>query len=269
MQRINKLVIEKIIIFSIIAILVVGGYFAYQYYQEKTLDDFDEDVKIGELEDKIPLQCESGEWTEFPDYTKTGNFTPFQGNATLKMKDSDSFTSEDDATFFTTDENYSLAFFTDKVVWIEGLEIGTGDKPEIYVKKIKCVGKEANRDIQAQRQRLMKYLDANIDSIALEKSKKSTWQIDTFYFVNDNDLYVEYESPASIVGDEPYDAHLWLIRATELERSVPVIETLAYIQEDETDPDKNIVRRGEDLYKDVTGMTVYEFDTDANRWVMQ
>ncbi|MFA6383023.1 MAG: hypothetical protein WCX17_01195 [Parcubacteria group bacterium] len=269
MNKNNKLIKQKAIVFSIIIILVAGGYFLYQYYQKKTAAEFAVEEKISEFENKIPLQCENGEWTEFPDYAQAGNFPEFKGNATLKMKDAENFTDADGADFFTTDENYSLAFFADKAVRIEGLNISSSSKKEIYVKRIKCVGKEADPEIQSQRQNLMKYLSANINSLALEKSAVDAWQINTFYFVNDNDIYVEYESLGSVGGDEPYDGRLWLIRATKLERTIPAIETLAYIREDAKDPSKNILKQGTDLYKDATGMAVYELNDDATRWVMQ
>lgn len=269
MAKNNELVKQKIIIFLIIIILIVAGYFLYQYYQKKTLTDFNSDVQMSDFEDKIPLQCEKGEWIEFPDYAQAGNFPEFKDNATLKMKDTDNFTNKDGSISFTTDENYSLAFFSDKAVRIEGSDISSDDKKEVYVKRIKCVGEEANVDIQTQRQNLMNYISANINSLALEKSTGDAWQINTFYFVNNSDLYIEYESLGSVGGDDPYDGRLWLIRATKLERQIPVIETLAYIQEDADDPDKNILKQGKDLYKDSTGMAVYEFDVDANKWIMQ
>lgn len=269
MSKNNELIKQKILVFLIIIVLIAGGYFLYQYYQKKTLSSFNSEVQMSDFEDKIPLQCESGEWTEFPDYAQIGNFPEFKGNATLKMQTGDQFTNEDGSTTFTTDENYSLAFFTDKTVYIEGSDISAAGKKEIYVKRIKCVGEEANSDIQSQRQNLMNYISANINALALEKSLNGAWQINTFYFASDSDLYVEYESPQSVGGDKPYDGRLWLIRAAKLERPAPVIETLAYIQEDENDPDKNILKQGTDIYKDATGMAVYEFDEEANRWAMQ
>jgi len=269
MNKDSELKKQKILVLLIIIVLIIGGYFAFQYYQKKSLESFNSDNQMSDFENKIPLQCENGDWTEFPDYAQAGNFSQFKGSTILKMPSADQFTNADSSIAFTTDENYSLAFFADKSVYIEGPDISSGDKKEIYVKRIKCVGEEANADIQSQRQNLMNYISANINSLALEKSANSGWQINTFYFVNDTDLYVEYESPESVGGDKPYDGHLWLIRATKLERPVPVIETLAYIQEDENDPDKNILKQGTDLYKNATGMATYEFDTDANKWVMQ
>lgn len=269
MKKNNSLLEQKIKLFLGVAIVILAGYFAYQFYQAKTLEEFNNEIVISDLEDKIPLQCESGEWTEFPDYSGTGKFPEFKGNVTLKMVGPDRFTNEDGSIVFTTDEKYSLAFFSDKALWVEGSELDSEKEKKVYVKKIKCVGKEADAEIQGQRQNLMRYINENIDSLALEKSPNGKWLVATFYFVNDTDLYVEYESAESILGDGPYDAHLWLIRVSKLERQVPVIETLAYIQEDEEDPEKNIVKQGTDIYADATGMATYEFNEDANRWVMQ
>lgn len=260
---------KKIYIYLAVAILIIGGYFFYTIYQKKQDVAFVEDTQVTDFEDAMPAQCEDGEWTEFPDYGKTGNFVEYKDNANLTSESADKFTSKDGSISFVTDSNYSLTFFVDRDVRIEGVNIGTQGKQEIYVKRIKCVGKEANVDIKTQRQNLMKYISGNIDSLAMEKSKGGAWQVGTFYFANDTDVYVEYESAGSIIGDSPYDARLWLIRASKMDSGVPVIETLAYIQEDESDPDKNIVKVGQDLYKDADNMTVYEFDSDSKSWVLQ
>jgi hypothetical protein len=154
----------------------------------------------------------------------------------------------------------------DREVRIEGYDMGEKGK---YVQKVKCVGEESDKDIQAERRKLMNYISDNLDSIALEKSSKSPWQINSFYFVNNSDLYVEYESPESLGEEAQYDGHLWLIRATKLDRSIPEIETLAYIQEDDEDPAMNVLKVGEDLYKDTINMTIYEYDEDVAQWVLQ
>jgi hypothetical protein len=250
--------------FALAAMTLIGGFYAYQFYAEKQIAK--EDV-IDTFEEAIPSKCENGEWIVFPDLDNSGQYEKFSENARIRyLKDGDRFTDAEGRLDFSTDKEYSLFFFMDRDVRIEGYDMG---KQEKYVQKIKCVGEEANKDIQNQRRKLMSYISENIDSIALEKSPNSPWKIDSFYFVNDADLYVEYESAASLGGDGPYDARLWLIRATKLERSVPVIETLAYIQEDENDPDKNILKIGEDLYRDSSNMTIYEYDEDAKQWVLQ
>lgn len=260
---------KKIYVYVLTASLIGGGYFLYALYQKKQDADFAQEVLVSDFEDMIPSRCENGEWTEFPDYGKSGNFSEYKGNANIKSTSVDTFTNQDGSLFFTTNQNYSLTFFVDREVRIEGTEIGTKSKKNIYVKRIKCVGKEANKDIQLERRNLMVYISNNIDSLAMEKSYGSVWQVQTFYFVNDVDIYVEYESLGSLGGDAPYDARLWLIRASRMGGSVPIIETLGYIQEDENDPDKNVVKVGQDLYRDAGNMMVYEFDDDKKVWTLQ
>lgn len=260
---------KKLYIYLAVVVIIIGGYFFYTIYQKKQITDFEQEVQVSDIEDKTPSQCENGQWTEFPDNGKVGKFSEYAGNANLKSNSDDKFTNQDGSISFVTDSDYSLTFFVDRDVRIEGVNIGSQSKQEIYVKRIKCVGKEANVDIKAQRQNLMKYVSDNIGTLAMEKSKGGAWQVGTFYFVNDTDVYVEYESAGSLGGDSPYDARLWLIRASKMDSGVPAIETLAYIQEDENDPDKNIVKVGQDLYKDADNMTVYEFDSDSKIWVLQ
>ncbi len=260
---------RKIYIYLAAAVLVIAGYFFYTIYQKKQSAEFELEVQVADFEDKIASQCENGEWIEFPDYSQGGKFSEYKDNVNLKSESDDEFTNQDGSIVFVTDENYSLEFFSDREVRIEGLNIGNQDNQKIYVKKIKCVGKEANADSRNQRQNLMKYVSENINSLAIENSRGGNWQVETFYFANDTDVYVEYESPGSITGDSPYDARLWLIRASKMDSSVPAIETLAYIQEDEIDPEKNVVKFGQDLYADMEDMLVYEFDNEKKSWVLQ
>lgn len=246
------------------AVILVVGFYAYKAYSVKQIEK--EDV-VDTFEETIPAKCEKGEWIVFPALESPGRYQKFSENVKIKyVKDKDKFTSEDGSKIFSTDQDYSLFFFMDRDVRIEGYDMGEKGN---YVQKIKCVGEEANKDIQAKRRKLMGYINGNINSIALEKSSQSPWQINSFYFVNDTDLYVEYESPESLSGDGQYDARLWLIRATKLDRNVPEIETLAYIQEDENDPDNNILKVGEDIYRDNINMTIYEYDEDLKQWVLQ
>lgn len=268
-RMLKKIEKKKFYAYVGVAVLFIGGYFLYTFYQKKQLADFEQDEKISDFEDKIPSQCENGQWTEFPDRVENGKFSEYKGNANLKGKSAEKFTNQDGSISFVTDGEYSLTFFADRDVRIEGFEIGKGDRREVYVKRIKCVGKEANKDVKAQRQNLMRYISGNIGTLAMEKSKGGAWQVQTFYFANDNDVYVEYESLGSIGGQSPYDARLWLVRASKMDISAPALETLAYIQEDEEDPDKNVVKSGSDLYKDADNMTVYEYDEDLKSWVLQ
>jgi hypothetical protein len=261
--------IRKTYTYLVVVIIVIAGYFFYTFYQKKQISNFEQETQISDMEDNIPSQCENGEWTEFSDYEKSGNFPEYADNANLKSGSGDGFTNEDGSILFMTGENYSLEFFVERDVRVEGINIGTSGKSKIYVKRIKCVGKEADKDIQAQRRNLMNYISKNIDELAIEKSKGGDWQILTFYFVNDSDIYIEYESSDSIGLESPYEARLWLVRVSKMGTDVPVIETLAYIQEDEEDPDKNVVKIGEDIYRDADNMSIYEFDMEANDWVLQ
>lgn len=260
---------QKIIVFGLLIILAAAGYFLYTLYQKKAVAESAKEEIVDEVENKFPAQCENGEWIEFPDYAEKGKALDYKENAGIKMTKDEEFTNEDGSVFLTTDRDYSLFFFVERDVRVEGVDISTDKKTEVYVKRIKCVGKEANKDIQAERQKLMRYISGNINAIAPEKAQNDDWQVATFYFYNDSDIYVEYESMSSVAEDVSYDGRLWLIRATKLERPVPVIETLAYIHEDAEDWEKNVVKIGEDLYSDADNMTVYEYEEEVKKWVLQ
>ena len=259
---------KKRFFFLIVAVGVI--FWCFFFYQKKQNDDFTQEQQIADVEDKIPPACEKGDWIAFPDYPQKGDFPQYIGNQKIKFIADKKFTNEDGSIVFATDENYSLTFYIDREVRIEGVETENNNGvKKVYVNKIKCIGEEADVNLQAQRQKLMKYIADNINTIAPEKSKDSKWRVQTFYFYNKTDIYVEYESPESFTGDSLYDGRLWLIRASKMDRDIPVIETLAYIQEDAEDPEKNVVKIGQDLYKDADNMTVYEFDDELNRWSLQ
>lgn len=254
---------KYIIIFIGILIVYLGFHF-YGIYEERQIV---KEAVIEEVEEKIPQNCENGEWVTFPDLENSAKNEKFAENIRIKyVEEKEIFSNEDGSKTFTTDKKYSLFFFIDRDIRVEGYKLSEN---EIYVQKIKCVGVEANKDIQSQRRKIMDYVSRNINSLALEKSDNGQWQVGTFYFANDADLYVQYETEKSFMEEAPYDSHLWLIRVSKLDRDVPVIETLAYIEENAEDPEKNILKKGEDLHKDVKNLIIYEFDEEANQWVLQ
>jgi hypothetical protein len=245
---------------AIIAIAVFGfsDYSFKKVVKENKSDTFDEN---------IPFRCENGDWIEYPDLVNPDQYEKFTGQEKFKYDEGKNiFVSADGARKFSTDKDYSLFFFIDRDTQAEGYRM---KNDEIFVKRIKCVGAEADKDVLQERRKLMNYVRDNINTLALEKAPGNDWQVMTFYFAADNDVYVQYETEGSFMEEAPYDSHLWLIRATDLDRDIPTIRTLAYIQEDMEDSNKNIVKQGEDLYRDAKNMTIYEFDDEANQWVLQ
>lgn len=264
-KKMNKKYFKREYLFLFLAILVsAAGFWGYDFYEKKKWER--EDV-IDTFEENIPLQCENGNWIEFPDLENQEQYEKFSGNEKLKYDEkNDVFLGSGNSNTFSVNSDYSLTFFMDRDVRIEGYKLPDN---QIYVKKIKCVGVEANQDVLKARRNLMNYISSNINSLALEKASKNDWQVETFYFVNDADLYVQYESEGSFLEETPYDSRLWLVRVKDMSRPVPMIETLAYIQEDADDPEKNVTKQGNDPYKDAKNLTAYEFDEDANQWVLQ
>jgi len=248
----------------IVAIALIAGFLIYDYYGR---EQWEKENVIDAFEEKFPSRCENGEWVEFPILADFEQYEKFVGNEKIKYEEQKSiFSSADGEKIFLVDEKYSLSFFMDRETRIEGRKIKDN---EIYVEKIKCVGAEADKKTVGERKKLMDYISGNINSLALEKALKNDWVVGTFYFVNDSDLYVQYESEGSFAEEAPYDSRLWLMRVSKMDRSIPVIETLAYIQEDAEDPEKNVIKQGEDLYANSKNLTIYEFDEDANGWVLQ
>lgn len=264
MNKTKKYFKSKYLFLFLAILFLVAGFWGYDSYEKKQWER--EDV-VDTFEEKIPLLCENGEWIEFPDMDNQDQYEKFSGNEKLKYDESSStFLGASGLNTFSTNKDYSLTFFMDRDTRIEGYKLPDN---QIYVKKVKCVGVEANQDILKARRNLMNYISNNINTLTLEKASKNDWQVGTFYFVNETDFYVQYESEGSFFEEAPYDSKLWLIRVKDMSRSIPTIETLAYIQEDAEDPEKNVTKQGDDLYKDAKNLTVYEFDEEVNQWVLQ
>jgi hypothetical protein len=263
-KMLKKYLKDEYIFLFLGALIVAVGVFGYSKYSFQQLAQ--EDV-VDTFEESIPAQCENSVWIEFPEMKNANQFEKFVGRDKLKYEEStDAFSGINGGRIFSTDNNYSLSFFMDRDVQMEGYVLKNG---EIYVKKVKCVGIETNKDVLQSRRNLMGYVRDNINTLAPEKPASGDWQVETFYFVNDTDVYVQYETEGSFMEEAPYDSHLWLIRASKLETATPTIETLAYIAEDAEDAQKNVLKSGQDIYSDVKNMTIYEFDADANQWILQ
>jgi hypothetical protein len=241
-----------------VAIFGVADYFYKQSSEEEVVEVFDE---------YLPAKCENGNWIEFPDPAEKEKIQEFKGQEKLKYDEAKEFFSGEDGTrVFLTDERYSLFFFIDRKIEIEGYQLKDG---AVYIKKAKCVGIEADRDVLSKRRNLMTYIRDNINDLVPEKAPNNDWQVETFYFATDTDVYVQYESEGSFMEEAPYDSRLWLVRVTNQNQVVPTIETLAYIIEDAEDSARNVVKEGVDLYKEMANMIIYEFDEEFNQWVLQ
>lgn len=264
MNKFKKYFKHKFILFLLGAAVLTAGFFGYQSYTNKQAIVSE---VIDTFEENIPAQCEKGEWIEFPDIANPTQYEKFIGNAKLQYDEQqDTFLGAEGEPIFTISDGYSLWFFMDRDVRIEGYQVKDN---EVYIKKIKCVGAESDQNMLQMRRKLMNYITKNINTLALEKATKNDWQVETFYFTNDTDVYVQYESEGSFMEEAPYDSRLWLIRASKMDRNIPMIKTLAYIQEDAEDPEKNILKQGEDIYAEAKNLTIYEFDEDAKQWILQ
>ncbi len=265
MNYFNKKYLKDKYIFLFLgaAIIAVGTFgFRDRLYQSEQNEN-----EIFDFEELMPLQCERGEWIIFPDMKEISDYEKFIGKEKITYDEKQGvFLGKDGKTIYGTDERYSLFFFIDRDIEVDGYKLSNG---EIYARRVRCVGAEANRDVLQTRRKLMEYVDTHINDLALEKTRNGDWQVHAFYFVNDTDLYVQYETESSFMEEAPYDSHLWLIRVGGWSGDIPVIETIAYIQEDVTDFEKNIVKKGQDIYKDVQNMTIYEFDDGLGQWVLQ
>jgi len=254
---------QQTLLFFGVVILAVG-FLSYDNYSKKQLARED---AIETFEENIPVQCENGKWIEFPELLNSSQLEKFASSERLSYDEKNNiFVGEKNKETFSTDADYSLSFFLGRDVLVEGYRLNSN---AVYIRRIQCSGVEADRVIVSDRKVLMNYIKDNINTLALEKAPKNDWQVETYYFINDTDLYVQYETSGSFMEEAPYDSHLWLIRVSSGKSGAPAIKTLAYIEEDVEDSQKNVVKQGVDIYREAKNLTIYEFDADSGQWTLQ
>ncbi len=260
---------KKYFLYILIAFVFFGLFVFFKISDQKKEKEAEKYEVIDTFYEQLSEKCEKGEWVNFPLLEEPETGEEFIDNVKLNyLEETGEIVGSDSAQVFFTDKDYfdPLSFFIGREVRIEGKK---AENNRIYIAKIKCVGAEAKPNIVNERQELMQYIGKNINSLALEKTPRDDWQVDVFYFAENGDAYVQYESKASWEEEVPFDGRLWLIRPSNLDRSIPTIETLAYIWENAGELGENVVKVGEDIHEDEEVFTIYEFDEETEKWVLQ
>ena len=241
-------------VFLILIILMVFLTFWLFYWSK--LDQYDSfDVIMTE----VPNKCAKGEWIEFPTKNKNiNNLQPFMFSGYIFFEDG-IFRDIDKENIFSVDLDYSLSFFDGRQIQIDGFKINEStNKQYIYVKRIKCLGREANAVSQQDRQKKMEFIMKNKEDIFGTKVEDRVLNIEDISFVNDDIAYVYFTFKDE--GDD--NSRIILINIINNEDEFKFEKMAMYIFED----NRFILAEGDDQYKN-TYKNVYEYDKHKKEWV--
>jgi len=248
-----KINLPKILIYGLLSAIILYGLFIF--INERSDKVSESDI----FEADFSKNCEAGKWISFPGDANKPNDS-YKGK--LILNEEGNLISEDGSRAFIVPEEYSLNYFTNRKVEIEGNK--KSDR-EIQVQKIRCIGEETKPENVAFRRNLMNYAASNINNIAPEKPRKGKWAAEEFYFVDNNNFYVFYSSYDE--NDEDYEEdRLLLLRAREKNNPFG-IEQLAYIIPSNEDEEAE-VKFGEDIYKNQKDIIIYEYDDNEEQWLL-
>lgn len=242
----------KIIIYLIIAFFAAyGGYALFQAESEDKKNPTTESWK-----NTIPAACESGQWIDVSLNNNDAAKESFKEQVKLMAKGK-KISDESEKISFSADDEEKLAYFAGKKVVVRGIKI---DNDEVGVEKIKCIGAEADVEELSARRNVMNYISRNINALAPKESLGGDWTVSGFYFVDESNVYVEYEQASPIAGikeeKKTNDIYLWPVKISKLERTTPIIEGLSY-------PKKN----NESV--DIQNLSAYKFDNLKKQWKLQ
>ena len=231
-----------------------------------------------EIEDEEEIEnfdelCQNGEWFEISE--AEGETKLISGKFRLAYSGDEDFQEFADYSYFLEKSDGNIAvtgndvgildYFENREVEIKGV-IGEGAAKEIKLVQIRCAGSETDKNLIAGREKLMNYINDNINSIAPEKAPYQEWEVDTIEFVDENNVYVEYYDIAeddedSDAGDEDtYKRILLRISGSDGDYDQ---EVLAYwVVED----DDYKLERGEDKFENEEDTYLYQYDEESERW---
>ena len=252
-QRI-KINATKVLLSGLLVAVILYGLFIL--INERSDEVSESDI----LEADFSKNCEAGNWINFSENTNKLNEI-YEGK--LISDEEENVISEDKSRIFAVSEEYSLDYFIGKKVGIEG---NKEDNDKIKVQRIRCVGEETKPENVKFRRSLMKYVDDNMNSIAIEKPQKGEWMAEEFYFVNNENFYVYYSSYEE--DDEDYEENRLLLLRSQKKDSPYDLKQLAYIIPSSEEDEEAEVKFGEDIYEDQKDIIIYEYDYDEEEWLL-
>ncbi len=243
-------------------ILLCFGVCVYSLFLFYAIHD-DKYTENDEITARMASECENGTWTELPANKKirtaeSDEKASFSGVISTDMRNG-VMKNENRDLIFTTSKNFSLIFYDNREVEIDGRYDNASDRRSIFVEKIKCIGKEANSDIRTIRQDMMQYISHNKDNIIMRTNAKNAFDIEDITFVDDNVVYIYFVQKQ--VDDSPQ--MLLLLRIDENNGAYVSQKLAEYALIDH----KFKLIDGVDLYTHFRKST-YEYNKNLKKWVL-
>jgi hypothetical protein len=221
------------------------------------------------------VKCENGEWVEVG--SSAGEGSLFRGKLTVGLASSGEITAEDED--LEVDENSDeeemvvyrlnndkelvadnydlLDFFEDRTVEIEGVE----NAGKVTVNKIRCAGKETDKNLMELRQTVMKDIEQRIVELSPKKGDK--WEIVDFVWPNEQYVYVEYGKPDT-GSDEDTDEFYSILYKVSVENQKVNLEQKSFMK---MGVEEWEIISGKDEFQDAEDVDYYEYEKDLGKWV--
>lgn len=215
--------------------------------------------------------CENGEWMKIAD--TSGDIATVSGKL-RKVYPDDEASKEFQSYQFYLEGSEKMAlsgkdltkldYFEDREAEAQGVKDSGGKALE--VSQIRCAGAETDKDLISQRNKVLDYISANINSIAPKKAPYQKWAVDIVDFVDENNAYFEYYDTAEDDENSSVEADTGRKILAEISAKTAggySAKVLAYWEMGEDD---YVLKSGIDKFENVEDVTSYQYDSDTKKW---
>jgi hypothetical protein len=216
-------------------------------------------------------QCENGEWMKITDLS--GETSTVSGTLRKVYPDDEAskafqnypyYLEGSDKIALTGKDLTKIDNFEDREVEVQGVK--SADAKSLEISQIRCAGKETDKNIITQRNKLLDYIAKNINSIAPKKAPYQKWTVDIVDIVDENNVYIEYYD--TVEDDENSDVSAdtgrkILAEITANSDGSYSAKVLAYWEMGEDD---YVLKTGTDKFENVDEVTSFQYDSDAKTW---
>jgi hypothetical protein len=212
--------------------------------------------------------CENGEWLEIANQSGelasvTGKLRKvYPDDASSEFKNYQYYLEGTESFGLTGKDLFKLDYFEDREVEVQGTK--DANKKEIAVARVRCSGKETDKNVLSRRKALMSWLADNINSLAPQKAKYQKWTVDIVDFVDENNVYVEYyDTIEDTENDINEDTSRRILVETAAKPGGYSAKVLAYWEMGEDD---YVLKTGTDKFEDSEVIASYQYDPEQKTW---
>jgi len=215
--------------------------------------------------------CENGEWMKITDLS--GEMVTVSGKLRKVYPDDEAskefqkypyFLEGSEKIALTGKDETKIDNFEDREVEAQGVKATDGKSLEIF--RIRCAGKETDKNVIGQRNKELDFIAKNINLIAPKKAPYQKWTVDMVDIVDENNVYIEYYD--TVEDDENSNVETDTSRKILVEMGAKPdgsysAKVLAYWEMGEED---YVLKTGTDKFENVQDVTSFQYDPDAKSW---